>query len=85
MDSKESSPPCLEPAIVEEDSLQDMPTLDVQTDLDLSDHLHDPEGKRLWSVCLSVCLPSCMSVYFSFSEFCLSANLFVFLPVCLSV
>ncbi|XP_059154411.1 rhombotin-1-like isoform X3 [Physella acuta] len=44
MDSKDNSPPCLEPVTTDEDDLHDMPTLDVQTNLDLADHLHDPEG-----------------------------------------
>ncbi|GFO00061.1 hypothetical protein PoB_002656600 [Plakobranchus ocellatus] len=38
--SKDSSPPCLEPVTTDEDDLHDMPTLEVQTDLDLADGLH---------------------------------------------
>ncbi|KAK3775366.1 hypothetical protein RRG08_010564 [Elysia crispata] len=39
--SKEGSPPCLEPVTTDEDDFHDMPTLEVQTDLDLADELHD--------------------------------------------
>ncbi|BFZ16043.1 hypothetical protein BsWGS_19082 [Bradybaena similaris] len=41
MDRKEISPPCLEPVTTDEDDLQDMPTLDVHTTLDLTDHFRD--------------------------------------------
>ena len=58
--SKESSPPCLEPVTTDEDDFHDMPTLEVQTDLDLADELHDHTGEiYFYVISLLQCGPHC--------------------------